>query len=181
MKTTNISTKSFGKPITAPVLVPVKHKSSPICINNPFYANGGWHKITAISFGNPHGAVFVDDIDSVDVESLGAALGTHVLFPEGASIVFIQVIDKKSLKARLWQRDEGEKEFSAEAVCVAGVAAMMNHKVLCNTADVTFGSDAFKVKWDRGGEKVSLTGSAELLQDWHEKAVVYRRIRQKAV
>ena len=181
MKTTNITTKSFGKPITAPILVPVKHRSSPICINNPFSANGQWHKVTAISFGTPHGAVFVDDVDSVDVESLGAALGTHVLFPKGASIVFIQVIDKKSLKVRLWQRDEGEIGFSSEAVCVAGVAAMMNHKVLCNTASVSFGENVFQVKWDRGGENVDLTGSAELLQEWHEKAIVYRRIRQKAV
>ena len=157
MFTTNDVTISLGKPVTVPVLIPVQHTSTPTCIAQPFMINGECHKVTALSFGTPHGAVFVDDLNGTDVPSLGHALGTHVLFPEGASIVFIQMQDKESLKARLWQRDEGELPFSPEAACVAGTAAMMCQKVLFNEANVTMGGNTFRMKWDRIGDGVTLS------------------------
>lgn len=158
MRTINNVPVSLGKPITAPVLVPVIHKSTPTCINDPFMVNGECYKVTAISFGTPHGAVLTDDVDSVDVPKLGAALGTHALFPEGASIVFIQMIDTKKLKARLWQRGEGEIEFTAEAAGIAGTAAMMLQKVLGDETDVFMGKNKFRVKWEKGGGDVYITG-----------------------
>ena len=157
MRTVQNATISMGKPITAPVLIPVEHKSTPTCINNPFMVDGRCYKVTALSFGSPHGAVVVDDVDSLDVSTLGAKLGTHVLFPKGASIVFIQMIDRESLKVRLWQHGEGEIAFTPEAVCVAATAAMMLQKVLGNNANVSMGGNLFQVNWKRGGE-VSLTG-----------------------
>jgi len=126
--------------------------------------DGKCHRVTAMSFGTPHGAVFVDDVNSVDVPALGSALGTHALFPKGASIVFIQALDQQSVKARLWRRGEGEAAFTPEAACVAGTAAMMCQKVLFNEADVSMGDSLFRVKWDRGGGEVTLTGPADLLQ-----------------
>ena len=161
MPATTIKTISFQGPITVPVLIPVEHKATPTCISDPFMVDGKCYRVTAISFGAPHGAVFVDDVDSVDVPSLGAALGNHVLFPKGASIVFIQVLDKENLKVRLWQRNEGEKAFSPEAACVAGTAAMMTQKVLHRRATVVFGGKPFQVEWDRGGNRVNLKGPVD--------------------
>ncbi|MCL2033468.1 MAG: hypothetical protein FWG94_01920 [Oscillospiraceae bacterium] len=164
MKTNNNVTVSLGKPITAPVLVPVINEPPPTrCINRPFNVKGEWHKVTAMSFGTPHGAVFVDDVDAVDVPSLGYALGNYVLFPKGASIVFIEVLDKESVKARLWQRGEGEIPFTLEAACVAGTAAMMLQKVLHNETAVHMGGNAFRVNWTRGDGEVSLSGPAGVL------------------
>ena len=157
------TTVTFGNPITVPVLVPVKHASTPTCINDPFMVNGECFRVTAMSFGTPHGAVFVDDLDSVDVSTIGAALGTHVLFPEGASIVFIQVLDKESIKVRLWQQNIGEYPFTPEAACVAGTAAMMCQKILYNKANITMGGETFRMKWDRFDDGVSLTGPSDLL------------------
>lgn len=165
MKKTNNATISLGKPITAPVLVPVLNNPPPTrCINKPFHANGEWYKVTAMSFGNPHGAVFVEDIDNIDVKAIGPALSTHVLFPKGASIVFIQMSDKESLKARLWQQNEGETDFTPEAACVAGTAAMMLQKVLNNEAIIHMADHTFHVNWDRSTDNVKLTGSADLVQ-----------------
>ena len=160
----NNTTISLGKPVTVPVLVPVEHKSTPTCINEPFMVNGKPYGVTAVSFGTPHGAVFVDDIDSVDVSSLGSALGTHPLFPKGASIVFVQVIDRDSLKARLWQRGEGEAEFSSEAVCAAAATAMMLQKIIKHETEVCMNGRTFNVQWNRTDENVYLTGAADLIQ-----------------
>ncbi len=84
MKKSSTITVSFAEPVTAPVLVPVKHNATPACINDTFMVNGTPYGVTAMSLGSPHAAVLVDDVDSVDVPALGSALGSHVLFPKGA-------------------------------------------------------------------------------------------------
>ena len=160
---TNNITISLGKPVTVPVLVPVEHKSTPVCINDPFMVRGECYKVTAMSFGNPHGAVFVDDVDNMDVQTLGFALGTHALFPKGADIVFIQVLDKENIKVRLWQRGGGEAAFTSEAVCVAGTAAMMCQKILSSKVNVSMGGNIFLMEWNRSANEVTLTGAKNLL------------------
>ena len=164
MLSENTVTLSMGEPITAPVLVPVLHSSTPTCINNPFMVNGKCYRVTAMSFGNPHGAVFVDDVDKVDLQTLGSALGNHVLFPKGANIVFIQPVDRENIKARLWQRGDSKVTFTPEAACVAGTAAMMCQKVLYDGANVSLGGNVFRMKWNRGSGEVTLTGPEALLK-----------------
>lgn len=164
MQSTISATISLGKPITAPALITVAHSSTPNCIDEPFMMDRKPYKFTCVSFGTPHCAVFVDNVDDVDVPALGAKLGTHALFPKGASIVFIQMLDKDSLKARLWQRGKGEATFTPEAACVAGTAAMMLQRVSGYKANVSMDDNTFQVRWDRGGGDVSLTGAAGLVR-----------------
>ncbi|HCC34705.1 MAG TPA: hypothetical protein DEQ02_03360 [Ruminococcaceae bacterium] len=159
------TTVSLGTPVTAPCLIPVKHKSSPSCIGVPFMVNGDWRKVTALSFGTPHGAVIVDDLDAGDVGRAALSLVSHCLFPKGASIVFIQMLGRETLKARLWQQDGREMDFTPEAACVAGTAAMMLQKILSRRANVLMGGHMFLVEWDRGTSGVSLTGPARLLKN----------------
>lgn len=163
MKTTNNITISFGKPVTSPCLIPVLHASTPNCVSDPFMVNGKEYRVTALSFGTPHGVVIVDDVESIDVPSLGSSLGTHVLFPQGANIVFVQVKDSETIKARLWQRGKGETPFTPEAVCVGMVASRMLQKIMVCKANVLMGGNTFEVEWDMIGE-ARLSGSADLLQ-----------------
>lgn len=163
MKPSADKTLSLGRPVTAPCLVPVVHTSTPSCIHSPFMVNGECHRVTAMSFASPHGAVLVDDADAVDLQGLGSALGTHRLFPQGASIVFIEVLDGQTLKARLWRRGEGEAAFSHEAACVAAITAMMLQKITAHSATVLMGGQSFCVEWNRGAGGVSLSVPAELL------------------
>ena len=154
---------SLGKPVMAPCLVPVLHDSTPACINGPFMVDGACYKVTAMSFGSPHGAVFVEDVDNTDVSLLGVELGTHALFPKGANIVFIQVLDSENLKARLWQRDKGEIPFTLEAVCVAGVAARMLQKTLAYQINVSMGDTVFCVHWESLNGDINVSGPVELI------------------
>lgn len=170
MNSSKIKTISLGKPILTPYLIPVEHKATPNCINAPFMINGERYKVTAMALGSPHGAVFTDCIDSVDVQKTGTALGTHPLFPKGADIVFIQVLDGETLKTRIWLREKGETDFSAEAVCVACVTSMMLHRVITDKVKVLAGDDKFIVEWDRATGNVFLTGEAELLENTNSYA-----------
>ncbi len=161
MNINSCNTVLLGKPIMTPCLIPVNHKSTPKCISNPFMIDGDCYRVTAMSFGSPHGAVFVDNVDTLDVYTIGSNLGTHSLFPIGASIVFIQMLDDETLKTRLWQNSKGEVAFTAEAACVAGIAAMALQKVLTNKAKVYMGERMYQVEWNRGTDEVSLTGPVD--------------------
>lgn len=157
MKSTGTLTITMGKPITAPNLIPVRHRSTPTCVNQPFTVNGEIFRVTCISFGTPYGAVLVDDVDSINLEHIGHSLGTHVLFPQGASIVFFQVLDKTNIKARLWHREYGAIDYTSEAVCVAYTVAVMLQKTM-HEGNVYMGKNEFHVKWDTRDRNVHLTG-----------------------
>ena len=77
--------------------------------------------------------------------------------------MFIQVLDKNNVKARLWQRGKGEAVFTAEAACVAGIAAMMCQKTPFSEISVSMGGNIFQMEWNRGKREVTLTGTENLL------------------
>ena len=143
------TTISLGKPIMAPALVPVLHQSTPECIDSPFVINGECYGVTAMSFGAPYGAVVVDDINHASVKAIGHALSTHPLFPEGANIVFIQMLDESNLEACCFEKNTGEAVSSPEAAGVAATTAMILQKTLEHEVNVSIGKKMFQVEWDR--------------------------------
>ena len=155
------TTISLGSPVTVPCLIPIEHKATPTCIDSPFLVDGKYYKVTAMSFGSPHGVVIVDDIETTDVLTIGSSLGNHKLFPKGANIVFIQILNKETIKAKLWQNNESEIKYTPEAVCVAGTAAMMLQKILTNKVNVIMNGNTFQVNWNRSENDVSYVGKGE--------------------
>lgn len=151
---------TLGKPIVAPSLIPVLHRATPACINEPFMADGRPYRMTCLSFSQPYGVVFTEDVEGVNLEEIGPLLEKHPRFPQGASIVFVQVCADYSLKARLWQRNEEEQPYSLEAACAALVAAGMNQKLNDRQADVKMGGRRFHVGWDRATEQVTIVEMA---------------------
>jgi diaminopimelate epimerase len=164
MKTTDAVTISMGKPITAPVLIPVRHRATPTCINQPFTVNGAIYRVTCVSFGTPYGAVLVDDVDSIDLEHLGYSLGTHALFPQGASIVFLQILDKTNIKARLWHRDYGVFDYAPEAACVAFTVAVMLQKMPMQEGNVHMGNNVYHIERSSKDGNVRLTMIGDTLR-----------------
>ncbi len=76
---------------------------------------------TAVSMGNPHFVTFVDDVDSIDLEKLGPLFEHHKLFPEGVNTEFVQVIDKNTVKFRVWERGSGETWACGTGACAVAV------------------------------------------------------------
>lgn len=148
---------SLGKPIKECVLIPVHHEATPRCIYAPFMVNGECFRVTCVSFGTPHGAVFVDNIDDIDISSIGYALGNHVLFPKGASIVFIEIVDHKNIRSSLWQYGEGEIPFTNEAVAVAATVSIMLQKLSGNKVKVEMGGNTFYVEQNPNNAEVMLS------------------------
>ncbi len=64
-------------------------------------------KATAISVGNPHAILFVDNVDDIDIDKYGPAIESHELFPEKINVHFVEVINKNEGKMRTWERGAG--------------------------------------------------------------------------
>ncbi|MDR0958236.1 MAG: carbamoyl-phosphate synthase large subunit [Clostridiales bacterium] len=95
-------------------------------VNETVYINGKEYAITCVSMGNPHCVVFVDDVDSLDLEQIGPEFEFSPLFPDRINAEFIQVRDKKTLKMRVWERGSGETLACGTGACASVVAATLN-------------------------------------------------------
>jgi diaminopimelate epimerase len=111
-----------------------------------------------VSMGNPHAVFFVDDLDAVPIETLGPRLERHPLFPERANIGVAQVIDRGTLRLRVFERGAGLTLACGSGACAAAVAAIrrgLTGRALTLCLD---GGD-LRVAWPEGGG-VIMTGPA---------------------
>jgi diaminopimelate epimerase len=89
----------MGKPEFDPSKIPVLTDDADF-INKPMEIGGILWNVTALSVGNPHAVVFVDNVDWLDLPTLGPLFENHPLFPERINTEFVQVIDRGTLKMR---------------------------------------------------------------------------------
>jgi diaminopimelate epimerase len=122
--------------------------------------NETWN-ITALSMGNPHCCIFVDDFDSVDWRRLGRLIESHTLFPEKTNVTFIRVIDRARIELRIWERGVGETFSSGTCSCAAAVASIINGLTQRRVQVETPGG-RMEVEWREDGEVV-LTGRADIV------------------
>ncbi|MBQ6180996.1 MAG: diaminopimelate epimerase [Ruminococcus sp.] len=118
-------TVDMGKAVLLPRDIPV---DSPLdrFIAQPVEVIGKTYDITCVSMGNPHAVLFMDDIDSLDLEKIGPDFENHKLFPARVNTEFIQVIDSRTLRMRVWERGSGETFACGTGACASAVAAVLN-------------------------------------------------------
>lgn len=78
----------------------------------------------AVSMGNPHCVFFVDDAGAVPLESFGPRIEHHALFPERTNVEVVQVIDRTTLRARVWERGAGVTLACGSGACAIAAAAI---------------------------------------------------------
>lgn len=83
---------------------------------------------TAVSMGNPHLVIFVDDVAKVDLETLGPELERHPLFPQRTNVHFVQVVDRTHLIQRTWERGAGVTLACGTGACASVVAAVITDR-----------------------------------------------------
>jgi diaminopimelate epimerase len=113
----------MGSPILQGSDIPTTLPGDPP-IEVPILVDGHSLKVTAVSMGNPHAVVYVDDVVSFPVEAVGAALERHPAFPRRVNVHFVQVDAPDEVNMRTWERGSGITlacGTGACAVCVAGV------------------------------------------------------------
>jgi len=113
--------------------------------------------IGAVSMGNPHAVLIVDDTQGAPVPVLGPLLESHPRFPERANVSFMQVLSRSEIKLRVYERGVGETE-----ACGSGACAAVVHGVQADLLDakvtVHLPGGKLSVTWEGGQERVWLGG-----------------------
>jgi len=118
-------------------------------------------KVTCVSMGNPHCIIFVDDIQSIPVNEIGSKIENHPIFPEKTNVEFIQILNRKEINFRVWERGVGETLACGTGACAALVASVLNKKSERQAIIHLTGGD-LDIEWIENGP-VFMTGPAELV------------------
>lgn len=115
--------------------------------------------ITCVSMGNPHAVIFVDDVDGFDVQRYGSVIETHPLFPRRVNVEFVQVVDPRTLRMRVWERGSGETMACGTGASATAVAADMKGVAEKKVTVKLLGGDLL-IELNEDGH-VYMTGPAE--------------------
>lgn len=116
-------------------------------------------ELSAISMGNPHGVLIVDDVDTAPVAELGPRLESHPRFPARANIGFLQILDRGRIRLRVFERGAGETLACGSGACAAVVAARLRGLIDARV-DVELRGGHMIVEWQGEGSPVMMEGSA---------------------
>ena len=149
---------NMGEPILKPELIPVtgggeRLVASPIVIDNQIY------EMTCVSMGNPHAVVFMEGIDTLKIEEIGPKFEKHERFPDRVNTEFVERMDRKNLKMRVWERGSGETMACGTGACATAVAAILNGYADRNVTVHLLGGD-LEIFWDEKDNCVYMTGPA---------------------
>lgn len=114
---------------------------------------------SAVSMGNPHAVILVDDVDMAPVNVIGQAMQLNELFPESVNVGFIQILNKKAFKLRVFERGSGETLACGSGACAAMVIACQQG-YLEGTIDAELRGGHLTLRWSGEGEPVYMTGPA---------------------
>ena len=102
--------------------------------------------ITAVSMGNPHCVVFVDNVKTTDVKNIGPQLETCKQFPKRTNVEFAQVLNKNNIKMRVWERGAGETLACGTGACAVAVAGVLTNQT-GKTVSVELPGGKLKIEW----------------------------------
>ena len=156
---------NMGAPILTSRQIPVVSTKEQV-IDEPLNVDGTTYHITAVSMGNPHAIVYMDDLKDLDIEKIGPKFENHIAFPDRINTEFVKVIDRHTLQMRVWERGSGETLACGTGACAVAVASTLNGLV-DEDKPVTvklLGGD-LQILWNRQENLVYMTGSATTVFD----------------
>ena len=114
-------------------------------------------EISAVSMGNPHAVILVDDVDTAPVREIGRPLESHVRFPERVNVGFLQIIDRNNARLRVFERGSGETLACGTGTCAAVVAGIQRG-LLDERVRVQLRGGELDIRWQGEGHPVWMTG-----------------------
>jgi diaminopimelate epimerase len=118
-------------------------------------------KPACVNMGNPHATFFVKDVADYDIPAIGPLVEWHPVFPEGVNVGFAQVIDKKTIRLRVWERGAGLTLACGTGACATLVNAVRLKKTGRKAKMILDGGE-LTIEWRKSDDKVLMTGPVEL-------------------
>lgn len=150
---------NMGAPEITARLVPV------ICegeraVDEPILVEGKEYRMTCVSMGNPHAVVFMDGVESLEMEKIGPYFEKHERFPNRTNTEFVEVLDENTVLMRVWERGTGETLACGTGACAVAVAGVLNG-LTKERVTVKLLGGALEVFWDREADLIYMTGPAK--------------------
>jgi len=150
----------MGVPKLSPDDIPLRYAQQEL--HYSVNLDGVSYQFGAVSMGNPHCVITVDDLDATDVERIGSALTQHNLFPQGANIGFMQKQTHDEVRLRVYERGVGETQACGTGACAAAVVARLQHQMK-QKMRVFLPGGHLHIDWPGEGESLKMMGPAELV------------------
>ena len=125
---------NMDSPIFDGLKIPTTIDKNPI-IDEPINIDGKIYNFTAVSMGNPHAVIFLDDIDNIYINYIGSYIENNNIFPNRTNVEFVKIISRGEVKQRTWERGSGETlacGTGASAVCAAGFISGRTDNTILN-------------------------------------------------
>ena len=148
---------NMGIPRLEPGQIPIKAEARQL--NYLLDLSAGPVPVMAVSMGNPHAVIIVDDVEQALVGQLGPEIQTNGFFPQSANVGFMQIMDPAHVRLRVFERGVGETLACGTGACAAMVAGYLANK-LENEVDIGLKGGNLTVSWAGEGEPVWMTGPA---------------------
>lgn len=153
----NVVTVSMGIPRLAPQEIPFAAARQATVYT--LEACGQPVEISAVSMGNPHAVLVVDEVETAPVATLGPVLEQHPDFPERTNVGFMQVLDRGEVRLRVFERGAGETMACGSGACAAVVAGRIRG-LLDERVRVHLPGGFLQVEWRGEGDPLMMTGPA---------------------
>ena len=150
---------NMGKPILEPALIPVKAEGESV-VAQPIQVQGQEYQMTCVSMGNPHAVVFMNQVKDLEIEKLGPYFENHERFPNRTNTEFVEVIDRRNVFMRVWERGTGETLACGTGCCATAVACIVNGFTE-NAITVKVLGGEIEIEWDRESDLIYMTGPAQ--------------------
>ena len=148
----------MGEPVLNPADIPV-NSAKALFIAEPVTIKDRTFSVTCVSMGNPHAVSYVEDVAGFPLEVYGPAMETNELYPRKINSEFVEVIDRKTLKMRVWERGAGETLACGTGACAVAVATVLNGLCDRKVTVKLLGGD-LSIEWNEKDNHVYMTGPA---------------------
>ena len=125
----------------------------------PLEVDGEVFTVGAVSMGNPHAVLLVDDVERAPVERLGPAIESHARFPQRVNVGFLQIESRETARLRVFERGVGETRACGTGACAAMVSARLRDLV-DESVKIHLPGGSLTIHWSGPGQPVTMTGPA---------------------
>lgn len=159
----------MGEPRLERAQIPMQGPTGRV-LQEPLLVDGKTFEVTAVSMGNPHCIVFVDDPERFEVEYWGPRFERHAAFPEGVNTEFVRVLDRQTFQMRVWERGSGETLACGTGASAVAVACCLSGRTERRVTGHLRGG-LLELEWNATDNQVYMTGPAvEVFSgQWHHE------------
>lgn len=156
-------TINMGAPRLNRYSIPMLGENDEHVISEPFQVGQETYDLTAVSMGNPHCIMYVNEIEEAPVMTLGPIIEKDPRFPESVNVEFVEVVTECEIHFRVWERGSGVTQACGTGACAAVVSSVLNGLTKRDVETIVHlaGGDLF-ITWSEDGN-VYMTGPAEVI------------------